>query len=417
MKLNKKLFAGVMTSVLALSGMGGLAKADAADVELTINYYHGAISDAAIEAAKKEFPDWKLNFTMQPASDDFDTKLRASLNSKSAADITAINSNIQDFKPYYEKFVNLAEYGSMDHKDDFVAWKWDSTLAEDGKYQMAFPLDIGPTALQYNKAAFEKAGLPTDPEEVSEKIKTFDDLMAAAKDLKEKAEIPMFRGIHDVFVPYCQGMTERVFNEKGELTFANGQLKEAWDYAIEAHKNGYILNVRGNTGESVNATGEGLYGASIMASWGIADLRDAGVKKEQWLVAKAPGNPSNNGGSYLAAIGTTEHPKEAAELIMFLTSEDSQKLNYEGNALFPTRNSLFNDEFLAIKDEALFGDYEFNKYFVESAKELKYLPLDVRESAALKCFEDQLQLVVDQDKDPDKAWEEAVKNAEQVAKQ
>ncbi|MCC9085665.1 hypothetical protein LOS25_15795 [Enterococcus faecium] len=77
-----------------------------------------------------------MSFKQIPANDDFDTKLKASLNSKSAPDITAINSNISDYLPYADKFVNLLDYDSETLAADFVEWKWDSCFTNDKKRRL-----------------------------------------------------------------------------------------------------------------------------------------------------------------------------------------------------------------------------------------------------------------------------------------
>lgn len=411
----KLVFIGLAGFVLTACGNSGQSS-DPDKVSLTISYYDGAISDTVIEKAKEEFSEWDLQFSEVPADDTFDTKLKTSLNSSSAPDITAINSNIQDFLPYYDKFLNLADYGSQDLSDQYVTWKWESTLADNGNYQMAMPIDIGPTALQYNVKNFEDAGLPTDPDEISETIVTLEDYMKAAYQMKEKADMPMFQSITELFNELARAMDQPIFTVDGELTFADGELREIWDFCIEAEQNNLILNVQANSGEGVNATQQGAFGAGIKASWGIADLEDSGVEPLQWLFAKAPGKPSNYGGSYLAGIATTKFPAETAELIFFLTNEDAQKINYEERALFPSVTSLYTEEFLNTRHE-LFGDYDFNKYFVQSAEELEYTPLHPNESTAISYFSDQLTLVAQQDKDPEQAWNDAVKETEILAEQ
>lgn len=412
MKKFIKLLGAVTLASTIFSSTNVLAQ----DVTLQINYYDGAISDTVIENAKNHFSDWTLNFSEVPADDTYDTKLRTSLNSNSAPDISAINSNIQDFLPYYNRFVNLAEHGSADVADQYVDWKWDSTFAEEGTYQIAMPIDIGPTALQYNVANFEAAGLPTDPEEVSELLVTTEDYMAAAKQMKETADLPMWQSINGLFAELARGMTQRVFTEDGELTYADGQLREIWDFVIEAQNNGYILNVEANTAEGVNSVQAALFGAGTLASWGVADLVENGIEKEEWLIAKAPGNPSNYGGSYLSVIATTDFPAEAAELVMFLTNEEAQIINYDERALFPSIDSLYTEEFFEQTHE-LFGEHTYNQYFAQSAEELVYLPEHAKEQTALTYFTDQLMLVAQQNKDSEAAWEEAVANTEVLAKQ
>lgn len=401
----------IATLVLVACGSGSSKSGANGKVSLSINYYNGAISKGSIANAKKEFADYDLQFKQIPANEDFDTKLKASLGSKSAPDITAINSNIQDYIPYKEKFVNLTKYGTNKLAKEYVNWKWDSTFATKD-YQIAMPIDIGPTALMYSVANFKKAGLPTDPDVVSKMLATDEDYMNAAKQLKEKANKPMFLSAVSLFQVYSRKLSKDLY-KNGKLTLADGEFKEAWNFAVRAYKSGYTLGIKANSADNVNAQTKNLYSSMVEASWGIADLDENGTKPDTWLIAKAPGKPSNYGGSYLAVLKTTDHPKEAAKVVTYLTNEKNQRVNYKELSLFPSYKAVYDDKFLNVTHR-LFGDEKYNKYFVESANTLKYVKADPRSSTVQRIFEDQLTLVSDQGKDPDTAWKDAVKKAQTV---
>ncbi|UUX35278.1 ABC transporter substrate-binding protein [Fundicoccus culcitae] len=399
--------------LLSLSVSGATSiQANSEPVDLRIMYYHGALSETTIQNAIEQFPDYNLDFQQVPADDNYDMQLRTSLNSDSAADIVAVNDNIQDFKPYYDRFVNLLDYGTGELESTQVEWKWDSTLADDGNYQMALPLDIGPTAMFYHVGNFEQAGLPTDPDEVTELINSPEAYMEAAKQMKEQADIPMFQSGVAVFSEQYQQMTERIYDEEGNLTFANGQLREVWDFTVEAIQNEYTLGVVANSADGVNTTAMGLFGSKIQASWGIADLTDSGANQGEWQVAGNPGNAANQGGSYLAVLNTTNHPAEATEVIMYLTGEESQRINYVEQGLFPTITTILEDETFADSTSEIFGEQKYNKYFIESANSLEYIELDPRETGARRYFEDQIKLIEEQGKDPEQAWNDAVNQVE-----
>jgi cellobiose transport system substrate-binding protein len=62
-------------------------------------------------------------------------------------------------------FTDLGEHGLQDRKADFPAAKWEAGVNADGKL-FALGTDIGGMTMCYRKDLFEKAGLPTDREEV-----------------------------------------------------------------------------------------------------------------------------------------------------------------------------------------------------------------------------------------------------------
>ena len=61
-----------------------------------------------------------------------------------------------------QQFVDLNKYGADKLKDQWLPWKWEQSLAADGKTQIGLGTDIGSLAICYRKDLFKKAGLPTD---------------------------------------------------------------------------------------------------------------------------------------------------------------------------------------------------------------------------------------------------------------
>ena len=111
----------------------------------------------------------------------FDTKLRTSLAGKAyIPDITAVNSNCALYFTNEDLFVDLNTLGAERFKDDFFGWKWQLGTTPTGRFCF-WPMDTGPTGLYYRSDLFETAGLPTDPDEVGESIKTWDQLHRAGR--------------------------------------------------------------------------------------------------------------------------------------------------------------------------------------------------------------------------------------------
>jgi cellobiose transport system substrate-binding protein len=418
MRKRKKFFgflSSLLVFMLVLAGCSGSdeagSKTSDGKVKLTINYYVGAISEGSMDAAKKAFPDYELNFVELPADSNYDVKLKTSLNSKSAPDIATVNSNIQDFLPYADKFVNLLDYDADKIADQYVEWKWESAKTGDKKSMIAMPLDIGPTGLFYRVDLFEQAGLPTDPKEVSNLIVTKEDYLEAAKKMNEAIGKPMFLSAVGLLGEQYRALDSGMYNEEGELTLADGQLKQAWDFVVNAIDAGYTLGTKSNSIDNVNAINEGMYGAYIGASWGVMDVKDADKSAGKWRVAKTPGGYSNQGGSYLAVLGNTANPKEAVEVVKYLTNEESQLANLTENSLFPSLKGIYEKPEMVSKDE-FFGGQDVNEYFIDAAENITYVYRDTRDTSAFTYFEDQISLVESQGKDPEKAWNDAVKKAE-----
>ena len=107
---------------------------------------------------------------------------------------------------------------------------------------------------------------------------------------------------------------------------------------------------------------------------GVPDL----VRQDElWKVARGC-DPSvgvrqvclgQSGGSTLAALAASQHPKEAAELAIWLTTnKEATTLYTTKQFLFPVLNDLLNSPEFANKPFGFYGGQQVNQIFIESAK-------------------------------------------------
>lgn len=81
---------------------------------------------------------------------------------------------------------DLNTMGAKDFQEDFVSFKWDQCVSDDGSSMRLIPWDIGPATMFYRTDIFEKAGLPTEPDEVDKLLSTWDGVLSAAETVKDK---------------------------------------------------------------------------------------------------------------------------------------------------------------------------------------------------------------------------------------
>lgn len=75
--------------------------------------------------------------------------------------------------PSEDRFYNLYDLGAGDIEDQYLPWKWKQGVTPSGQ-MIGFPMDTGPTALFYREDLFKEAGLPSDPEDVTRQINSWD---------------------------------------------------------------------------------------------------------------------------------------------------------------------------------------------------------------------------------------------------
>lgn len=130
---------------------------------------------------------------------------------------------------YPDKFNDLNSFGAKDLAKDFLDWKWNQSTV--GEKQLGLPTDIGPMVLYYRQDLFQQAGLPSEPNDVAAKIKTWDDFLAAGKTLKEKTGADILSNPNELFGAIRDQGDELYFDKDDQLIIEkNPQVKKALDY-------------------------------------------------------------------------------------------------------------------------------------------------------------------------------------------
>nr|BFE77836.1 hypothetical protein GCM10020093_004370 [Planobispora longispora] len=102
--------------------------------------------------------------------------------------------------------------------------------------------------------------------------------------------------------------------------------------------------------------------------------------KGKWDVAAVPGGAGNWGGSYLAVPAQSKHPKEAAEVLNYLTGKDGHIAAFEEANAFPSSLTAQQDPAVSGKKNAFFNDAPVGKIFGDSTAGL--LPVFLGEKHA-----------------------------------
>jgi cellobiose transport system substrate-binding protein len=391
------------------SGNDGGTSADGSGdkVELTLWYWNRSISDDLIAQVEEEFPHIKIN--AEKVGGDFKAKLMTSLAAGSGApDLVGLNDWVAEFFPNADQFYNLYDLGAEEIQNQYLEWKWNQGVTPNGEL-IALPMDIGPTALFYRTDIFEAAGLPTDPAEVSAAISTWDDYLEAGIQVKNATDTYMVDNVGMVFNQVIHQGSEIFFNENDEFIGDQDHIKQAWDYAVKFKEAGISSNTEGWTPEWNAVMNNGDVASFVGAVWMKQVLKDAAPDTAGlWNVARAPGGDGNNGGSFLAIPKQSQHPEEAYEVAKWLLNPDNQiDPSYTEVDLFPSTPSAFEDERMA-QPEEFFGGQSTGKIFMEAAKDVKPTYRGPFFGVANSGFGDELALVRTQDKDPQKAWEDAI---------
>jgi len=404
----------MVSLVFSLAACSGSSKtsSDGKDsdgkVTLTLWYWNRSLDDALLAKVKEQFPNVNLKAQKIDGA-DYKTKLQTTLASGSGApDIVALNDWVTEFLPNSDQFVNLLDMGADELKNQYLEWKWNYALTPDKKTLIALPIDTGPTALFYREDLFKQAGLPTDPAEVSAQLSTWEDYIKAGEKLKAATGVKMFDSINRVFTQYLSQSDSAFFDEKDKFIGDSGNVKKAWDLAMEVHDKDLSANLVDGT-EWNAAMNNGKIASFIGAVWTKKILKDAAPDTAgKWRIARAPGGDGNNGGSFLGITKSSKHAKEAYKVISWLMNPENQLQAYKTMDLFPSTPSVYDDPSMSSEEE-FFGNQNTTEIFTKSAENVKPRYFGPKFSTVNTFFGDQLTNVANKKLDPDKAWKDVQK--------
>jgi multiple sugar transport system substrate-binding protein len=300
-------------------------------------------------------------------------KLRAALQAGSGLpDVAHMEFQLIRSFAQINALADLGPLGADAVRSQFAAWTLDQASA--GGKLLGMPWDSGPIAMLYREDLFEqhKIAVPT----------TWDEFAEQAIKLHEAAPETFLTDATFSDGGWVNSLLWQAGSRPFEVDGANISIavnnpiaKKFADYwqklidadAVEA-KPGFVT-------EWYTGLDQGRYATWLTAGWGPVFLTGfAKSSAGKWRAAPTPqweaGKKvsANWGGSTLAALAASQHPKEAAELAIWLTTDKEATTLYTTQQfLFPVLNDLLNSPAFVDRPFEFYGGQPVNQIFVESA--------------------------------------------------
>lgn len=330
----------------------------------------------------KEYPDVQVEWVTYDPKAVYQ-KLPLALSAGTGApDVAYVEDS------HLTKFVYLG--GLMDLTDrvkpyinQFNAYKW-LPGQKDGKYY-SMPLDSGPVVLYYRRDVFKKAGLPDDPEGVSNLIKTWDDYLSACKTIKEKTGANCFSSnkannygrLYEMML-WQQGLG--YYDAKGQVTVDSpdniatlDKLGEFWKASLVSDQlewtQGWydeLASQQKPVASLVEAAWMGVFLKSWIApgtagQWGVAQMPT--MKAGQVRAA-------NDGGSGFVIPDQSQNKEAAWAFIEFVTArKGSQNKIFAYGDIFPAFEPAYDDS-IYVEPDTFFGGEQTRKVYVDVVKQI-----------------------------------------------
>lgn len=400
------------------AGASGGGGGDKGKTTLTVGVFGAfGLKEAGLyDAYMKQNPDVVIKQTSIERNENYYPQLLTHLGSGSGlADIQAVEvNNIAEVtRTQGAKLVDLGKAPGV-QKDAFLPWKWQQATDEAGK-TIGLGTDIGPQGICYRKDLFEKAGLPTDRDEVGKLwAGDWDKYLAAGKKFQKNAPegTSFVDSASGVMAAITGSDKNRFYDEDGEIVYkTNPAVKDAWNTAGEFATSGLTAKLQQFQPTWDQGFANATFATVSCPAWMLGYIQDKAGKKgeDQWDVAQAP-KPSNWGGAFLTVPEAGKNKEEAAKLAAWLTAPEQQATFFEERGSFPSSSATYDLPAVADAKHKYFDDAPIGTIFARAAEGAPVQILGPKDLIIAQNLADVGMLQVDQKgKSPAEGWKAAVK--------
>jgi cellobiose transport system substrate-binding protein len=310
-----------------------------------------------------------------------------------------------------DAFVDLSD-SELDGR--WLDWKAEAGTDADGR-MIGYGTDIGPEGVCYRADLFEKAGLPSDREEVVDLMGTWEDYFATGEDFV--AEMPDVAW-YDSSGGVAQAMLNQVENpfEEDDNTVAveNPELMDVYDTITANAEKGLSTRLPQWGDDWTSAFQNDGFATMACPGWmlGVVEGNAEGV--DGWDFADVfPGGGGNWGGSFLTVPAQGEHPEQAQEVAAWLTAPEQQAKAFEAKGTFPSQVDALDSEEVTSFVNPFFNDAPVGEILANRAEAVTVQPYKgPKYSDILTAFQSAILRVDDGSQDPQKSWDQFVADVE-----
>lgn len=416
---SRKALSGLLIAALALGAAAGCssgsASKDSASTggKVTLEMWGFAdLPKPLVAQYEKDHP----GVTITSKISDYDAAHQSLLTSLAAGrgpDIAQIAIDYMgEFVATPQAFTDLRTFGADDIKGDYIDWRWNGGVASNGAV-VGIPTDVGGMAVAYRTDLFAKAGLPTDPAQVSALWPTWPDFVNAGKKYAAATHKKFVDSGKAIFRAESNQGNEKYVDAEGKAVYeTNPQIRKAWDDGVSAIQAGLSGNLATYSPQWGAALANGGIATLIAPAWMLSQIvQQAPATKGKWNIAKLPGGAGNDGGSFLAVPKNAKHAKEAYEFIMWLEAPEQQLALFKDNQTFPAIPKLYNDPAVLGLKNPFFQNAKIGEIYTQSVKAVQPHPVGPKDRMIENQFENGIGRVDQGAQKPDASWAQTLADA------
>jgi len=252
------------------------------------------------------------------------SKMYSALAAGGGGDIAQVEFQLLPSFLLQNGLVDLSRYGFRDHLDSFRPA--DISRVSVGDSVFGVPQDTGPMGLFYRRDVFEEVGV-TPPA-------TWQEWLDVARAVRQSDPARHLEGfnVNDPgnFTSYCMQAGAEWFTVDGEewvVDLTGEPTRMVAQFLDQAFgEDLFDLSLGAFTPGWYAAAADGRISSVITGSWGDALVESVGGTEGKWAVAPMPRWPDTGfasatlGGSTAAVMSTSQHPHEALEFILWMST-------------------------------------------------------------------------------------------------
>ena len=287
---------------------------------------------------------------------------------------------------------------------DFVAEKGTNS---DGQ-MIGYGTDVGPEGVCYRADLFEKAGLPTDREEVAKLMGTWDDYFALGEQFVDKVPDTAW---YDSSGALGQAMLNQVENpfeaDDDTIQTDNAELEAVWD---DVTGNSDTLSTQlAQWGDDWTASFQNDgFATTFCPGWMLGIIEGNAEGVEGWDIADVfPGGGGNWGGSYLTVPAQGDNVEKAQEIAAWLSAPEQQAKAFAAKGTFPSQVDALSAPEIEDAVNPFFNDAEIGQILANRAEAVTVQPYKgPKYSDILTAFQEAVLRVDEGSQEPDESWEQ-----------
>jgi cellobiose transport system substrate-binding protein len=314
----------------------------------------------------------------------------------------------------------LAESGAFEDLSDpelegrWLDWVTEKATNADGQ-MIGYATDIGPEGICYRADLFEKAGLPTDREEVAALMGTWEDYFATGEEFVAKVPDTAW---YDSSGGVAQAMLNQVENpfetDDNTVDVENPDLEGLYATITGNVEKGLSTRLPQWSDDWTAAFQNDGFATMACPGWmlGVIEGNADGVKG--WDIADVfPGGGGNWGGSFLTVPSQGEHVEEAQEVAAWLTAPEQQVTAFAAKGTFPSQVEALDSPEVTDMTNAFFNDAPAGEILANRAEAVTVQPhKGPKYSDILTAFQTAILRVDDGSMGADESWDQFLADVE-----